>query len=153
MEEKKSPLSLIVIILFTIFTIWVAVDGVPNYLRSRAGGMYNQCQANCKNIGAALEIYADDNNGLYPDRLDKLTPDYLAIIPTCAGSETNTGYISSYKRSKTGDNYVFYCSGKNHGILNIDENYPQYNSESGLIPLQKNRQNRGFGWILEKWGF
>lgn len=142
MENNKSPIGLIIIIIITIFTIWAAVIGVPNYLRSRAGGKYTQCLANCKNIGAALETYADDNNGLYPDRLDKLTPDYLKVIPTCAGSETNTGYISSYSRSKEGDVFTFYCTGKNHEILNIDENYPQYNSISWLISKQQNNTNR-----------
>lgn len=109
---------------------------------------YNQCQSNLKNIGTAMEMYSDDNYGQYPKRLEQLTPDYIREIPRCAFSLKKNSFASYYYNkvwgfstgeylySKTarGCLYFFYCPGNNHRDWGSGENYPQYNSVTGLNP-------------------
>lgn len=135
----KKGMSFCVTVLVAIFIVGIlAAILMPNFIRPRQGGQFTQCQSNCKNIGTALEMYSTDNAGHYPDSLDKLTPDYLKMIPTCAGAGEDTyskSYTSYYKPDNyTLDKYTFYCSGHNHKDVGAGPNYPQYNSTSGLTP-------------------
>ena len=108
---------------------------IPNFLRARAGGNYNHCQSNLKNIGTALEMYSEKNNKLYPPSLSMLTPDYLKTIPTCpSGKLKSGGYAATYHVSSDGKAYSFYCGGVNHSNVGAGKNYPQYNSYTGLMP-------------------
>ncbi len=118
---------------FILIVIGAAVFLVPNYLRARVDGQFTHCQSNCKNIGTALEIYADANDKNYPRSLTMLTPDYLQAIPTCASSRTNQGYIDSYQVSDDFKAYTLYCMGKNHMEVARHENFPQYNSREGIV--------------------
>lgn len=126
----------------------------PGRLRSRAQGQYTYCQSNCKNLGSALEIYSTDNGGNYPDSLRRLAPNYIKTIPTCPaaksppegtpnlpGNRVHAGgdsYSSSYQvfhdpKNPENNRYTFYCKGKNHTFVGAGENFPQYNSETGLM--------------------
>lgn len=108
----------------------VAAIAIPNFEHARNLGQLTACESNLKNIGVALEMYATDNNGVYPKSLDKLTPNYLRYIPTCpsAGSDTYTpGY------SVSGTNYTVICSGDNHHAVGLPPDYPRYTSTQGLI--------------------
>ena len=52
------------------------------------------CDVNLKNIAANLEIYATDNNGRYPLRLDKLVETgYVKTLPTCPGRGHFSGIL------------------------------------------------------------
>ena len=86
--------SVSVIIVFLIFV-------VPNIFSERAGCEYTQCRSNMKNIGTALELFASDNDGLYPPTLNNLTPDYLKSIPQCEGR------VEEFKTDLSGIIYVF----------------------------------------------
>ncbi|MHC9542416.1 MAG: hypothetical protein AB9903_23135 [Vulcanimicrobiota bacterium] len=39
-------------------------------------------KSNLKNMGTALEMYSADHKGLYPEKLEQLTPDYLKTLPS-----------------------------------------------------------------------
>lgn len=136
MKNKKGFTLIELMIVIAIIAILAAIL-VPNFLRARAQGQYTQCQANCKNIGTALEMYSTDNSGNYPKSSDfgtKLTSDYLRQIPTCASAGTDT-YSAGYTSSITPDAYTFYCEGAtNHKAVGVEANYPQYTSAAGLIP-------------------
>lgn len=116
----------------------------PNYVRLRSSSVvrYTVCQANCKNIGTALEMYADDNNGAFPAKLEMLVPDYLRAIPTCSAHEAKIelirrkrpGYNDTYQVSDDFSAYTFYCGSRDHDTVGVQDNYPQYNSREGLIP-------------------
>jgi len=41
-------------------------------------------KSNLKNMGTALEMYSADHKGLYPEKLEQLTPDYLKTLPSIA---------------------------------------------------------------------
>ncbi len=128
--------------IFILFVGGLAYILVPNYFRAKSAGLYTGCQSNCKNIGAALKIYADDNKGSYPAKLQMLTPDYLRTIPTCSGYETKIElirrkrptYCDSYTVSDDFRAYTFYCGSMDHHLVGVPDNYPQYNSQNGLIP-------------------
>ncbi len=59
----------------------------PHFQRATGSRDYTRCQSNLKNIGAALELYSQDNKGLYPPRMEMLTPDYMKTIPRCPGED------------------------------------------------------------------
>ncbi len=127
----------VAIILLVAFGILSLI--IPNfyiYMRARTATTYPQCQSNCKDMGRALKEYHDDNNGEYPRTLTSLNPDYLRVIPTCAASETNRGYMESYQVSDDRKAFTLCCMGWNHIWVGVDRNYPQYNSREGLIPHQ-----------------
>lgn len=123
-------------LLFVVFFVY------PHFMRMRASGQYTQCQSNEKNLGTALEMYAKDNEGHYPERLAQLTPQYLQVMPTCGAtgidtySHSYTAYISPDAHS---DAFTFYCEGDHYKYQSkryqwrVPENYPQYNSRQGLI--------------------
>lgn len=105
---------------------------VPNFMRARAQGSMTKCQSNCKNIGIALEMYAEKNNGSFPRSLTMLTPSYLRFIPACDSSKTNQGYIESYRVSGDLRAFTFYCPDEDHKKYGITKNIPRYNSRKGL---------------------
>ena len=110
---------------------------LPAFLPVRSSGQLTACKSNCKNLATALEMYAEDNAGLYPDSLDKLIPgNYLRMIPTCpaAGEVTYKDYRVSHKRN----NFRFSCVGNNHaraytGFDKACDNYPAYSAQIGLV--------------------
>lgn len=120
-------------IIFIIFVVVVVAIYIPNFLRARSAGRFTQCQANCKKIGTALEMYANDNDSSFPARLSQLIPKYLMSIPMCADAGRDT-YSQSYQSSANPDSFTFYCTGHNHKWVGVSPNYPQYNSHDGLIP-------------------
>lgn len=120
-------------ILFILLLICIAsILIIPRYLRVRCPSPCRQCHTNCKNIGIALKMYADDNKGCYPGRLEQITPKYLKQIPTCASAGTSTVYISSYTKSENSDAYTFYCKGNNHSPIGEKPNSPMFTSREGL---------------------
>lgn len=88
------------------------------------------CKSNLKNIATALEMYADDHEGTFPESLEALTPEYLRQIMVCPSAEKDT-YSSSYSRNTEPDGYVMRCHGENHHILGAPD-YPAYDAVNGL---------------------
>jgi len=130
--QRGSAIFYTVLIAIALISIAVVVM-VPKYQRAGACGQFTQCQANCKNISTALEMYADDNEGNFPSHLSQLTPKYLRSMPMCAGARRDT-YSQSYQSSTNFDSFSFYCAGHHHKWVGVEPNYPQYNSRDGLIP-------------------
>ena len=91
-----------------------------------------KCQSNLKAIATACEMYATENNGHYPDRLDRLVPEYLEKIPACPKNGGDS-YSVSYESSQNPDAYTFCCKGSNHTGANLPEDYPQFSGLQGLI--------------------
>ena len=125
---SENSMILLVMACFLLFVIIVLV---PNALRRKSGLDYTKCQSNCKCLGTALEKYAEEHNGKYPESLSKLTPDYFQIIPTCDSLSRDT-YSETYRTNKDRTAFTFYCKGENHYYVGVPRNYPQYNSYTGL---------------------
>jgi hypothetical protein len=109
---------------------------VTNFRRAKAQGQVTACKSNLRNIGVALEMYATDNRGRYPDTLAKLTPNYLKAIPTCPAAGRDT-YSEGYTSTATPDTYAFCCKGYYHKAAGYEPDFPRYNSTEGLIEQGK----------------
>lgn len=95
----------------------------------------NVCVSNVKNIATALEMYAMDHDGHYPTSLDGIasgSQQYLRAIPQCPAAKRDTYSVSYKSSSEPVNSYTVYCSGHNHEVSGLVENYPQYTSEGGL---------------------
>ncbi len=92
------------------------------------------CKSNLRNIATALEMYTTDNAGRYPTSLSVLARDgwYLKSIPTCPAAGCDT-YSASYRSATDPDAYTLFCQGANHANVGYPADYPQYDSNQGLI--------------------
>lgn len=129
---------------------------------NRSHGILTACESNLRNISTALEMYSVDHGGTYPHGVERLTPNYLRVIPTCpaaeadsysatyktfnnpavacgdhASQETDSGKCQRHKLAleqlmPTDYNYRFCCGGANHEDVDISADYPAYDSISGL---------------------
>lgn len=136
---KYIVISIPAIVFFLFITMSVP-PGVSNH--------YLSCQSNLKNLGTALEMHTTDHNKKYPAKLEDLKPEYLREIPQCVkGIKENSTASHFYRKfrgigtgsyvyevSEDREAFTMYCSGKNHEPFGVPENYPQYNSVSGLMP-------------------
>jgi len=55
--------------------LWMML--LPNAVRARNRADDTRCTQNLRNVSWALQMYAQDHNGLFPPRLTDLTPRYL----------------------------------------------------------------------------
>ncbi|HPZ08161.1 MAG TPA: ankyrin repeat domain-containing protein, partial [Candidatus Eremiobacteraeota bacterium] len=93
------------------------------------------CGRNLSNIATAIELYCNDNKGLYPPTLEYLTgldKSYLEVIPVCPACEKKL-YI--YEKSDNPANFTLQCGETNIHFKTgkVDEgNYPRYSPSEGL---------------------
>lgn len=84
---------------------------IPNFVKARDDERFEASHETAKNIAVALGMYAADNDGWYPIRLDKLTPAYLKTVPTCPYTNGSYSYgpiLVDNKGKSTG--YIFYSA-------------------------------------------
>jgi hypothetical protein len=104
----------------------------PRGVRSQNSGQLTACKSNCKNIATALEMYATDNKGRYPRKLEQLLGDrYFKVMPTCSSAGRMT--YENYQVTTRPDAFSFACCGANHTQKGLGPNLPAYHSETGLI--------------------
>jgi len=107
------------------------------------------CQSRLKNFGTALDMYKIDHKGMYPEKLDKLAPDYFKEVPECIPALWNCSYkdprIKAYKIrhnigpmpykyevSEKWDRYTINCMSENHKPF---QRKWMYSSVDGLSSL------------------
>lgn len=98
---------------------------------SKAQGMLSACCSNLLNIGTALEMWASDNGGRYPESVAQVAPKYLLQFPTCPESGTDT-YSASYRRGTEPDWFQLRCDG-DHSVAGKEKGLPAYTSAFGVI--------------------
>ncbi|MEQ8191261.1 MAG: prepilin-type N-terminal cleavage/methylation domain-containing protein [Candidatus Eremiobacterota bacterium] len=136
MKNKKGFTLIELMIVIAIIAILAAIL-VPNFLKARAQGQLAACESNIKNLATALEMYATDNTGTYPNELVTLTSSaagggYMKTIPLCPSSRLATSY--GYDVHTTPDNFTMNCTGANaHLSAGSTNGYPQYAPGQGLI--------------------
>ena len=122
------------IILISVLAV-ITVLLFPNFVRSGDKAKYISCCENLKKTGAAIQMYAGDNDGYYPANLKKLTPNYLPELPKCPASGDVYNYkhgINVFSMKRT---YTINCQTNRHqGALNTKQTMelPSYTSERGL---------------------
>jgi len=124
-EVLLARLILAILIVLAAFGYYVLY---PNYKRAKIGAMQTGCCGNLQNIGTALDKYAMQHNGRYPDMLSRLTPVYLKAIPQCPAAKKIT---YEYIHSSKPEVYTVYCQGDFHPSSRRD--YPQYSSVHGFV--------------------
>lgn len=90
---------------------------------------YQQC-SNLKNTATALEMWASDHDGTYPEDLSQLTPNYLRhLLPGPQGSSQEIVYLVDQNH----EHYQLKVIGNSFKEIQIAGNYPQYGSDHGLL--------------------
>ena len=105
----------------------------PFFMRARAQGSLVPCKSNVKNLATALRMYAQDNQGHYPQSLQQLLPDnYFKRLPTCPAAATMT--FTDYQAATNPDRFSFSCVGDNHSkkYRRPSPNYPRCDSTWGV---------------------
>jgi len=138
MSIRRRPASgftlIELMIVIAIIAILAAIL-VPNFIRARAQGQVTACKCNLRNISTALEMYATDSGGRYPESgqlAAGLVPNFMSTIPTCASAGADT-YSAAYEASLNPDSYTVVCGGSNHSGVGLAANFPQYNGTEGLV--------------------
>jgi hypothetical protein len=65
---------------------------IPNFIHARAQSTTAADEGNLKSIAMALELYAVDHGGKYPDHLPQLVPQYFKVLPTVPGGDGTGAY-------------------------------------------------------------
>lgn len=97
------------------------------FVAEKPAGWLTACMSNCKNIGTALAMYAEDHGGQVPQSLSELVPEYLKVIDACPASGVDP-YTSTYT-SPDGKAYSFHCT-SDHQERGVPLGFPSYNSET-----------------------
>lgn len=121
---------------------------LPNMMRSRDAAKLSSCKYNLRSIAAAMEIYATDNSGMYPKKLDTITTvdtnghAYMRTIPSCPVAGSNAPYLQGYEVVSAPKNaYTLSCKGNYHKIMGLDDDYPKYSAVRGLIESQNTEED------------
>jgi len=112
-----------------IFTSYFLYDG---YMKSIITGRLASCESNLKNIATAVEIYKENNEGLYPPSLEMLESKDINKLPECRASKKGYEYVCNNETN----HYSIWCPvSQSHidtGTVNKDGCWPQYNPSEGI---------------------
>lgn len=84
-ESKEQNSNLNLVMYFAVFVLFVVGSELFPY-SIRTGGMSSLCGSLVRNLRTAVDMYADDHNGQYPQNLQAVVPNYLKSIPECCGT-------------------------------------------------------------------
>eukprot|EP01012_Entosiphon_sulcatum_P025780 TRINITY_DN31152_c0_g1_i1.p1 TRINITY_DN31152_c0_g1~~TRINITY_DN31152_c0_g1_i1.p1 ORF type:complete len:133 (+),score=12.04 TRINITY_DN31152_c0_g1_i1:39-437(+) len=115
---------------------------IPSFKKARAKSQLATCTQNCRSLATALEMYAVDFDGRYPDLsglagLGMLTVgNYMRRLPSCPCKDQCT--FVDYVSQSTPDKFSFSCVGNQHGEvfagLGLPSlNIPAYTAEGGVV--------------------
>ena len=127
--QAKGALTFNLAILFTVvFMAWCLY---PNFMKARLSGQAIACESNIKKIATALNMYADDNEKLYPDSLKKLEGQYIKKEVLSVVNKKPYGYTCNNNT----ENYTIWCPEPDiHEGWSMQEGcWPQYSSGEGIM--------------------
>ncbi|MFN8612670.1 MAG: hypothetical protein U0931_34345 [Vulcanimicrobiota bacterium] len=105
--HRPTPITGLVTVAVTVVLLGQVLS--PNLWRGRSSSDNSACQRNLKVVNQALEAYQHEHQGLYPDRLSQLKPDYLAQLPDCPDSGRDS-YSQGYQASPDHRSYTLKCA-------------------------------------------
>jgi len=132
-RNKQRGFTLIELLTILFIISVLAAIAIPHLRRAVVKADVVGCKSNLRNIAAAITVYSNDNNHLFPDQLYRLTPSYVQSIPCCPGVSANT-YSAGYETNTDYNIYTIYCKGKNHSDYGYTVDEPYYTSSDGLFP-------------------
>jgi len=128
---KKGFTLIELMIVIAIIAILAAIL-IPSFVRARAQSQLAACESNEKNMGTAVEMYANDNSGNYPTAAlgaAFFTPTYMQSIPICPSNQS--GYAYSGTTGPAG--YTVSQSGNPHSAISpLSTGFPEFSSRGGL---------------------
>lgn len=103
--------------------------------REVAEGKVTGCLVNLEGIAVAMEFYAIDWDGRYPQNLGQLTPRYMRELPRCpaAGYTTYRADFGANSTTHSEHNYLAECTGEHHKPADLAANFPAYSSMEGPV--------------------
>jgi hypothetical protein len=132
-RDFKAALSSCALLLACSFFIVIpATFYFSATYNTREQSRLTACKSNLHNIGAALEIYGQDNGKKYPPALDRLLPGYLKALPTCPAARRDS-YSGAYAVGRDAGLFTIFCTGSYHKAMLGHPDFPQYDSTNGLI--------------------
>jgi len=111
---KNKGFTLIELMIVIAIIAILASILVPNFAKSRDKANLESCKSNLRNIGLAMELYAQDNNGnffppsspnyIYPYYTTGcyLIPAYLKTVPVCPTGRNSFGYSYAISHDHSG---------------------------------------------------
>lgn len=93
---------------------------------------YAACQSNLKMVAAALDEYADNNEGVLPENHFQLIPDYLQALPQCPAAK-RMSYHTEFRTAGTGEHYRVICAGGYHRMQGCTGRFPALDSALGMM--------------------
>lgn len=120
---------------FLIIGILFIVITTPNRLRMQASKRYTDCLSQLRSLAKAVNFYAADHQGKYPQSLNGLVPQYMEKLPKCP-----TGSSYGYEVNLSLDDFTIFCSGDKHLNVGVPSGFPQYTSNTGLTPRPNYRE-------------
>ncbi|MHB2015568.1 MAG: hypothetical protein ACYCW6_01340 [Candidatus Xenobia bacterium] len=110
------------------FALSVQLAPLVEQEQSASRELLSQCGENLELMASALEAWASDHHGNYPERLSQLVPKYLRQLPQCPVDETD--YREGYRLQDGG--YVLCCPGDRHAGCHVAQGCPRVDDERGL---------------------
>lgn len=132
-RRSRAGFTLIELLITIAILGILAAILVPNFYSATDKSRLTGCQQNIRNLAAALQVYANDNEGEYPSDLNLLTPKYISIIPTCPAAGTVT-YVAGYTSDAATHDFTVACKGTNHAAMRLGADEPFYTLGEGLGP-------------------
>ncbi len=133
-KEKRGYTLVEMMIVMLIIGLLSSII-LPHMVKGRYHAQYTSCQANLRNMAAALEIYHTDK-GTYPeegdwrDKLFNSHPTYMHPEPRCPSNDSQYGYAVSEDLH----NFTAHCNGIHHIIIKaVKKGFPQYSTTEGLV--------------------
>lgn len=126
-------------VILVIVGVVLAIS-LPRLAQSRARATHTSCVSNIRNVGTALQTYANDNAGKFPSELSKLqsgSPAPLPVLPVCPSDASS--YQTLFQVNNNSGHYTIACNGVHHMQLRgvVQRGYPQYYS-TGQLELEGN---------------
>jgi len=142
---KKSGFTMVELIIVVAIIAILASIIMPRFTQTRVNSKLEGCKANLKQIAIALEMYANENDGLYqPNDFMAITNTHPLVVnkflnrpPKCPGSPASSTYSYGIDAYASGQHRTFliycYTNQGGHADAGLGTNFPRYDSARGYV--------------------